>query len=52
MADAAQQVRLGEGIAGAELRVYSGGGHAVHWETPGRVAADIATFVAAQCEPA
>jgi pimeloyl-ACP methyl ester carboxylesterase len=52
MADAAQQVRLGEGIAGAELRVYSGGGHAVHWETPERVAADIAAFVAAQCEPA
>ena len=52
IADAGQQVVLGEGIPGAELRVYAGGGHAVHWETPERVAADIAAFVAALCEPA
>jgi pimeloyl-ACP methyl ester carboxylesterase len=46
IADAAQQAQLADGIAGAELRVYSGGGHAVHWETPGRVAAEVAAFVA------
>jgi pimeloyl-ACP methyl ester carboxylesterase len=52
LADESQQVAIGEGIAGAELRVYRGGGHAVHWETPERVAADIAAFVAALHEPA
>jgi len=52
IADAAQQARLAEGIAGAELRVYSGGGHAVHWETPGRVAAEVAAFVASLRQPA
>jgi pimeloyl-ACP methyl ester carboxylesterase len=31
----------------AALKVYEGIGHAVHWETPARVAADIAAFVSA-----
>ena len=31
----------------AELKVYEGAGHAVHWEEPARVAADIAAFIAA-----
>lgn len=52
IADLGQQVVLGEGIAAAELRVYSGGGHAVHWESPERVAADIAAFVTELCAPA
>ena len=30
------------GIRGAELKVYQDAGHAVHWEEPARVAADIA----------
>jgi pimeloyl-ACP methyl ester carboxylesterase len=29
----------------AELKIYEGAGHAVHWEEPARVAADIAAFV-------
>ena len=41
------QDALLKGIRGAELKVYQDIGHAVHWEDPTRVAADIATFVAA-----
>ncbi len=33
-------------IPGAELRVYQGGGHALHWERPDRFAADLAEFAA------
>lgn len=33
------------GIPHAELLVYPGGGHAMHWETPARVARDIVGFV-------
>jgi pimeloyl-ACP methyl ester carboxylesterase len=30
----------------SRLLVYEGAGHIVHWEAPGRVAADIAAFAA------
>ena len=33
-------------IPGAELRVYEGGGHALHWERPARYAADLVDFAA------
>lgn len=33
-------------IGGARLVVYEGVGHAVHWEAPGRFAAELAAFVA------
>jgi len=39
------QYALLSGTHGAELKVYEGAGHAVHWEEPARVAADIAAFV-------
>ena len=32
-------------IAGSRLEVYRNAGHAIHWEEPARVAADLATFV-------
>jgi len=35
-----------ERIPGAELRIYEGGGHAMHWERPERFAADVAEFAA------
>jgi hypothetical protein len=35
------QRALAEAIPGADLVVYPGGGHAVHWEQPARVAADL-----------
>jgi pimeloyl-ACP methyl ester carboxylesterase len=35
----------------AELTVYEGAGHAVHWEEPARVAADIAAFVSGITNP-
>jgi non-heme chloroperoxidase len=42
------QRRDQEALAGAikegGLAVYAGAGHAVHWEEPARVAADIAAF--------
>ena len=41
------QDALVKGIQGAELKVYEGTGHALHWEEPARVAADIAAFVTA-----
>jgi pimeloyl-ACP methyl ester carboxylesterase len=40
-----EQLRLEAAIPGAELVVYEGTGHAVHWEEPARAAADIAAFV-------
>jgi non-heme chloroperoxidase len=40
------QDRLRAAIAGARLAVYRGVGHAVHWEKPARVSADIAALVA------
>lgn len=39
------QLKLAEAIPGAELLVYEGTGHAVHWEEPARVAADVAAFI-------
>ena len=40
-----EQVLLTAAIPGAELIVYEGTGHALHWEQPARAAADIAAFV-------
>jgi pimeloyl-ACP methyl ester carboxylesterase len=40
-----EQLRLEAAIPGAELLVYEGTGHAVHWEEPARAAADVAAFV-------
>jgi pimeloyl-ACP methyl ester carboxylesterase len=42
----ADQDELLSRIPGAELRVYEGGGHALHWERPGRFAADLVEFAA------
>jgi pimeloyl-ACP methyl ester carboxylesterase len=39
------QESLVRGLPQARLRTYAGVGHAVHWEVPARVAADIATFL-------
>ena len=33
-------------IPDAELRIYEGGGHALHWERPARFAADLVEFAA------
>ena len=38
------QEALAAAIAGAQLVVYEGAGHAVHWEEPERVAADVAAL--------
>jgi pimeloyl-ACP methyl ester carboxylesterase len=40
-----EQVLLRTAIASAELIVYEGTGHALHWEEPARAAADVAAFV-------
>lgn len=40
----ADQETLASGIANAHLVVYQGGGHAIHWEDPARVAADLTAF--------
>jgi steroid delta-isomerase-like uncharacterized protein len=40
------QESLAAAITGSRLLVYEGAGHAFYWEDPGRVAADLATFVA------
>ena len=42
-----QQQELASEISGAELRVYAGAGHSLHWEEPRRFAADLANFVRA-----
>lgn len=44
---AAAQRDLQRGIAAAKLQVYSGAGHAPHWETPDRVVRDLRQFVGA-----
>ena len=36
---------LAAGIPGSRLVIYSGTGHAVHWEEPERFAADLVQFV-------
>src|SRR5688572_15677396 len=40
-----QQQELASEIPGAELRVYAGAGHSLHWEEPRRFASDLANFV-------
>jgi pimeloyl-ACP methyl ester carboxylesterase len=40
------QEALASAIRGAQLVVYPGAGHALHWEHPHRAAADIAAFIA------
>ena len=42
-----QQQELASEIPGAELSVYAGAGHSLHWEEPRRFAADLANFVRA-----
>ena len=39
------QESLAGAIAGSQLVVYSGGGHAVHWEDPDRFATDLVSFI-------
>ena len=39
-----QQQDLAGEIPGAELRVYAGAGHSLHWEEPRRFATDLANF--------
>ena len=41
----AEQDALLAAIAGAELLIYPGAGHAFHWEQPERFAADLAAFI-------
>ncbi len=40
-----QQDALAAGIANAKLVIYSGAGHALHWEAPQRFANDLVEFV-------
>ena len=40
------QESLAAAIAGSRLLVYEDAGHAFYWEEPGRVAADLAAFIA------
>jgi steroid delta-isomerase-like uncharacterized protein len=40
------QEALAAAIPGSRLLVYPGAGHAFYWEDPGRVASDLAAFVA------
>jgi pimeloyl-ACP methyl ester carboxylesterase len=39
------QDTLSAGIARSRLNIYRDAGHAIHWEEPARVAADVAAFV-------
>jgi pimeloyl-ACP methyl ester carboxylesterase len=39
------QLELQAGIPGATLTIYQDVGHGLHWEQPGRAAADIAAFL-------
>lgn len=43
--DRTDQEQLARAIPGARLKVYAGAGHALYWEEPERVAADLAAFV-------
>jgi non-heme chloroperoxidase len=45
IASQSDQEVLANGIAGAQLRIYGGTGHAVHWEEPERFASDLTSFV-------
>jgi pimeloyl-ACP methyl ester carboxylesterase len=40
----ADQAVLAAGIKRSRLKVYSGGGHGLHWEEPARIAAEIVAF--------
>jgi non-heme chloroperoxidase len=40
-----QQQELANEIPGAELRLYAGAGHSLHWEEPKRFASDLASFM-------
>ena len=40
------QETLAAAITGSRLLVYPGAGHAFYWEDPGRVASDLAVFIA------
>jgi non-heme chloroperoxidase len=40
------QETLATAITGSRLLVYPGAGHAFYWEDPGRVASDLAAFIA------
>jgi len=44
------QEALVAAMSGARLVVFQGTGHAVHWEQPARVAAELAAFVGAGSE--
>jgi len=50
-AGAADQHALRAIVPGARLLVYQGGGHALHWEDPGRVADDLVAFLYERREP-
>lgn len=39
-----EQEALAVAIAGAQLVVYPGAGHGVHWEEPAHFAADLVAF--------
>jgi pimeloyl-ACP methyl ester carboxylesterase len=40
-----EQEALAMAIADAQLVVYAGAGHALHWEEPARFAADLVAFI-------
>ncbi|WP_119304820.1 alpha/beta fold hydrolase [Dongia deserti] len=40
-----QQQEIARAIPDAELRVYAGAGHSLHWEEPKRFATDLVTFM-------